>query len=387
MYGLSYFEVNGGCILILLIILKQHLRSLDKGRSARILTYLLISIIIYTLFDLVCGLEQNQIIRSDNTLVALYNICFYYASYSVAFWAFLYAEYELQSEWITRKRNIRYLVAPLIVLIVITPLTLWTKFFFYIDENGMYQKGAFYFPMLVACYGYIIAIGIKGLIMLPQKKYYALRSKIMTTCSFVIFPLVAGAIQAFHTGVSIICFGATIAMIQVYISIQDSRITVDNLTQISNRTKLIQYLDGRMKHAANHPDRSLYLLMMDVDQFKRINDEYGHAEGDVALIRLANNLKRACAGYICLLARYGGDEFSVVLETDGSEEEVHSLLHRIQEEMDSENQTGAYPYLLEISIGWAKWNPKITTIPEFIQCADKELYSVKKERKKRDVGK
>lgn len=91
--------------------------------------------------------------------------------------------------------------------------------------------------------------------------------------------------------------------------IQETRITIDMLTQINNRTKMMQYLEGKMNSNSKYP---LCCIMLDVNHFKEINDTYGHLEGDYALMSIAKVLKASCSCFPCLLARFGGDEFFVV---------------------------------------------------------------------------
>ena len=71
--------------------------------------------------------------------------------------------------------------------------------------------------------------------------------------------------------------------------------------------------------------------MMDMDHFKHINDEYGHLEGDAALVLLAGILKKVCVNYNGVLARYGGDEFCIACGCNSVE--VRTLIASIQREL------------------------------------------------------
>jgi len=70
--------------------------------------------------------------------------------------------------------------------------------------------------------------------MFPQKKYYALRGKLEMIFGMVVFPVIAGVLQMFFTEISIICFGLTLGIIQVFTAFLTNRITMDELTQINN---------------------------------------------------------------------------------------------------------------------------------------------------------
>ena len=129
------------------------------------------------------------------------------------------------------------------VLLVTVPLSLWGKFYFYIDAEGRYTKGPMYPLLLVLCYGHLLVIGIRALAGLLSKHSYARRMEYLAMGSFVVLPLVGGIAQAHYTGVSIICLAATVAAVQVFVNLQQTRITIDPLTQLNNRTRLIQHLD------------------------------------------------------------------------------------------------------------------------------------------------
>lgn len=277
------------------VILLRNLRSLNHSKTTRIFSALVGSMIVYAIFDLICGLSENDVLQLNQLTASIANLGFFYASFAVALFSFLYAQYELEMQWLSNRR-LRYLSAlPALLLTLITPLSLKWHFFFYIDAGGEYIKGPLYPLMLVLYYGYVLAVGIQAAILLPNKRYYARRSKLVALASFVVFPLAAGVLQAIYTGISIICLGGTIAMVQVFINIQDTRITMDPLTQLANREKLMQYLDARIG-SGKYARGGLWLLMVDIDDFKQINDRYGHVEGDAALKFVADVLRTEFSG-------------------------------------------------------------------------------------------
>ena len=378
MYALTYLQNNTFCILLMLVILKCQRENLDKRLNARAFQYLLISMIVYACFDFLCGLSENDVIHCSQFSATVINMGFFYSSYLTAFLSFLYSEAELNAAWIQDKRKRLLIMLPLLLLFILTPLSLRYHFFFYIDKAGNYVKGPLYAEMLLLNYGYIIAIGVKALYMAPQKKYYVIRSQLLTLSSFVVFPLIAGVMQARYTGISIICLGGTMAMVQVFINIQKSKITRDALTETNNRTVMLQHLDKCIARHRSSSDKRLYLLMLDIDHFKQINDTYGHLEGDRALVSLATALKAAGAHTRCLISRYGGDEFSIVLETEDNDEAKDAFLEKIFDAIRQENAQSDKPYSLEISVGAAQYSPEIGSVPDLIRQADAELYRCKK---------
>ena len=94
-----------------------------------------------------------------------------------------------------------------------------------------------------------------------------------------------------------------------------SLISVDDLTHLNNRGQINRYLE-QLRYSE---DSKVYIMMLDINRFKGINDTYGHAEGDRALIIASEVLRRTCEQIKSqvFLGRYGGDEFTIVLQNPG----------------------------------------------------------------------
>jgi len=119
---------------------------------------------------------------------------------------------------------------------------------------------------------------------------------------------------------------------------------------------------------------------MDLDYFKTINDSYGHLEGDDALIRASKALKLACGDNFRrrpYIARYGGDEFIVVIES--TKQEADRLLENIHRNLKELNDEAHKPYTLAFSIGVAEYHPGMDA-NALIEAADSELYRIKRSR-------
>ena len=378
MYAFTYYLNNTACIIIMLLILRLHLKSLDKTITARVFTFLIVSVILYFIFDLCCGLLENDVWHKGQMLSTIFNLGFFFSSYLIGYFAFMYSECEINNTWMFNNKKLYLSFIPTLILIVLTFLTLKFRFFFYIDINGEYIKGPHYFLVLLFVYGYLLLIGIKNFILYFNKKYYLKKEILLSLSSFVIFPLIFGIIQAFHTGISIICLGTTISLVQVFISMQNKRITIDSLTKLNNRDKLMQHLDSKINNVINN---DIYFVMIDIDNLKHINDTFGHVEGDKAIKTIADILKQSCGHYTCMLARYAGDEFSIVFE--GSLESVEKLKNDIYANLKVYQELTNGKYNLEVSLGYSRYDRfKMKNIVELIASADAELYKEKARKKK-----
>ena len=109
--------------------------------------------------------------------------------------------------------------------------------------------------------------------------------------------------------------------------------------------------------------------------FKKINDTFGHAEGDQALIILADALKEIAKNYVSpiFLCRYGGDEFLLIVHPN-NDSDIVSLISMIRRDTEDRCRTLEKPYLISVGAGYEKFAAEHDTIQKCIQRADKNLY-------------
>jgi diguanylate cyclase (GGDEF)-like protein/PAS domain S-box-containing protein len=144
----------------------------------------------------------------------------------------------------------------------------------------------------------------------------------------------------------------------------------DPLTGLGNYRRLVEALDAEVKRTGR-TGRPFAVLLLDLDQLKRINDRYGHLVGSQALCRLANVVRDSCRS-IDTATRYGGDEFLVILpETTASDAILVGSRIRSRLAMD-----GLQP-ALSVSVGAAIYPQDGETMEALLRKADYELYGMK----------
>jgi len=154
---------------------------------------------------------------------------------------------------------------------------------------------------------------------------------------------------------------------------------VDELTGLRNRRGFMVLGEAQLA-LAHRMGRNAALYFADLDGFKHINDEFGHAEGDRALVDFAAIL-RAVFRESDILARLGGDEF-VVLALEAPDVDAAVLAMRIEEHLDRFNAGAGRPYRLAVSVGTARREPDSgETLIEQLQRADTEMYRIKQQRR------
>jgi len=152
----------------------------------------------------------------------------------------------------------------------------------------------------------------------------------------------------------------------------------DDLTGLYNRRGFFE-LGGHQIKIAERAERELLLFYFDLDGFKTINDQWGHAEGDAALKRMAAILKDSFRSSD-ILVRLGGDEFAV-LALEASKQHGQLLCDRVAEKIKESNKAAQKPYALSVSAGQTCFYPKQShRLEMLLEAADRELYANKKSR-------
>jgi diguanylate cyclase (GGDEF)-like protein/PAS domain S-box-containing protein len=148
----------------------------------------------------------------------------------------------------------------------------------------------------------------------------------------------------------------------------------DALTGLANYRRLSEALESEIKRS-DRTGRAFAVLMFDLDGMKQINDSYGHLAGNRALCRLADIFRFSCRS-IDTPARYGGDEFAIVLPETGVKDAM-IVGKRICERLSSDSEEP----VLSVSIGTAVYPEDGATIDSLFQSADRALYAMKQQKK------
>lgn len=150
----------------------------------------------------------------------------------------------------------------------------------------------------------------------------------------------------------------------------------DPLTGLLNRRGFFETLAAFIK-----ADKPFSLCYMDLNNFKFINDTYGHNIGDTVLIRFAEELQKNLQGIPNFFGRIGGDEFIVLLQSDISDEETAKLFEKIQTSLLSVKIAKDDDFRISFSIGIARYPDDGKDSDALIAIADKKMYTDKEHKK------
>ncbi|MDF4455625.1 diguanylate cyclase [Vibrio parahaemolyticus] len=170
---------------------------------------------------------------------------------------------------------------------------------------------------------------------------------------------------------------ALIVIYRLYI-IADDRALHDELTHLPNRRYFMQSYKQQFEIAKRYKKRySFALINIDLDRFKHINDTFGHDAGDKVLIATAERIKSSLRRSD-MVARMGGDEFLVVVHNLGMEEHVQKLLQKLRLALCSTPVIYDEELIyLRVSIGYAIFDPQMTSPEQMMKIADERMYQQK----------
>ncbi|MGB4695241.1 MAG: GGDEF domain-containing protein, partial [Bacilli bacterium] len=212
-------------------------------------------------------------------------------------------------------------------------------------------------------------------LLLIRKRRELPHRRVSSLISFALLPLAGIIVQALFYGFSVTVNFLVFALLIAYLFIQSETMDTDFLTGIGNRRKFEVSLNSLVM--ANKPFSA---ILLDLDNFKQINDRHGHGAGDLALKKTADIL-RASVREGDTIARYGGDEFCIITGID-NHAALRECVQRIRDNFQKHNENPETEIHLELSIGYLVYEPGKVSASEFLKKLDQRMYRDKFQRKK-----
>ncbi len=246
-------------------------------------------------------------------------------------------------------------------------INLFIPVVFRIDAFNNYSRMPTYF-------GYLVADFVMMLDSLVTYIYIRLKGRRLRFFFFWVYilPIIPGVIiQTKHYGLSLMCPCMVISLAGLMSTLQNELIFKDKLTGIYNR----YYLDQLGEEVHNDRTAEYTFVMIDINDFKSINDRFGHLTGDQAIIDTADILTKA-VGSAGSAIRYAGDEFVVVLSTH-NQIDTDIFIANIRKGFEEFNALDHRPYKLNVSMGHSIANLRETSMDEIMNHIDRLMYEDK----------
>lgn len=361
--------------LVLLLIVKLHMW--DQYKAGRLLDIKLLSAMMHLtilecIFDtLVFWIDGKNFLGAREINYAG-NIIYYILKVAIVYFWPLFIEYKINSSYKKVKKLATIFAIPLLACSLLVLTTPFSGIIFTINEDNIYTRTENYFiiPNLMIIL-YVVFGAVKVYLNRKKEEKYLLIPAI-----FFIVPVLLGiVVQVFSYGISLTFIGIAIGLTGVYLSTQNESAYKDSLCGVYNR----RYYNDYVRSFCNSRKKDDFLVgvLIDMDNFKQINDKYGHYAGDKALQLFGSVLCKQIDN-IGFAVRYGGDEF--ILITKQSEAAIDAVIANTVKEIDEINATGKNAFHLSFSYGMAKLNSD-SNMDEFLSTMDARMYEMKRNRK------
>lgn len=367
-------EIDIFCILFLGRILYQLFIDRQSKEQWHYFSNAVLSMIIYLLMDILWLLNVKHLFTFTQIQSTVINILYFLAFSMIMIALYLYGQKTLQSQVFQSKKKLLFSLIPMFIFIVGILTSYWTKLFFYIDTAGNYYRGRYLGLFFSIPTVYALYIAIKAKRLSRKTKYYIHQKEYKVLSRFVFLPLFTGILQMIFPELLLFNLGMTYALFDVYTYFQQQLVSLDPLTKINNRQQLDYYLTNKMRGLQT---KKLYLFLLDIDDFKKINDQYGHIVGDQIILKIVDILKEVANQFNCFLARYGGDEFIMICEIEKNQS-IGPLFAYLKSALNYQSKD-LPPF--SVSVGYAKYDSSLKYIPDFIHKADQYMYINKSNKK------
>ncbi len=206
------------------------------------------------------------------------------------------------------------------------------------------------------------------------KKIKSATKKIVSAVALAVFAVLS--FFALKYSMNTTTYLLVFAIVTTFMNEQYNKIRIDNLTKLYNRYGMDIELKEQLRQYEREHEDSFYIIACDLDNFKHINDTWGHLEGDRALVLIADVLARVADRFCSNVFRIGGDEFVII--TDTSEQGLAvDITNAIKAELDNIDFRNDFD--IKMSIGVALYDG-VTPVDELLNNADKKMYEAKKMR-------
>lgn len=345
------FDIDILSLMLLGIVLFNNLRNSSEGmfrqKYFRALIYIDMGILITDILIFV-------IIGRSGTFVhvlmqVMQSVFFALCSLFCLVWAMYCA---LRPGKKPRRYELVMLTVPFAMLILALVINGFADgFLFSITAQNGYVRGSSFHIISAATYVYVVY----SIIQIWMSKRQLSPREFYTYLLIPLFPTLVGIVQlALRIDVLMVWPAIALSMVVMQMLTLSEKINLDHLTGLYNRKYLDEYVEGVLQMnrtgGPNKGGKKFAAIMLDLDGFKKINDTFGHVEGDRAIV-IAADLLRKSIRKGDFVSRYGGDEFLIVLEQCSDSTPVR-VIRRIRENVQKLNSENHLPYIIEFSVGY-----------------------------------
>lgn len=368
------------CFVFALIVLLRVDRNVGSEHEVRELRNLIFTYFAYILTDALWASFELGIFRPGHYINAAIN-CISVMSISLGcFYWYSFVCDRLHRKYSNRKLHKLLSRLPVAIIFALDIISIYTGWMFRINADGHYCDTKLFIIQGIVNFGYILVPAFLSIKAFIRSNSVTERLEYASYCVYVVISVFSLVFDEDMKYGPILAENMFLAILILFLMIENMHICIDALTSLNNRRRLNCYLEEKLQHASDQ--HAVIVFMMDINSFKSINDHYGHIAGDEALKIFSGVLKSIAGQSGAFIARYGGDEFCLVAELEDHSAENYDaelrekLANRLKAVKDS-----THGQCLSVSVGYTVCYSHQDYQAVFAS-ADRMLYTRKKEWKK-----
>ncbi len=366
-------EIYVFLIALLLVVVRSILREHEYLKDE---FFLICASLIF-----LCGLKIGTLFLPFSSYLLFHHVA---ACVNVIMWItipYLVTIYSIKfcgySRFLRRPLTSVVINAPIVVIVTMSLLSSKYSFIYNLNLFGTPVFGQFYYclDLGIIFYSSLSIFNATGLFFKnrasnDKKRYFMYVSSVSVLCAIQLY---SGFVRS-----SLFIIMMTLVTLVAYVDLISRRVFVDTLTGLNNRNLFNKYLSNVLESAEKE---RAYLTYVDVDDFKKINDTYGHHTGDIALRTIAESMRDLSLDFNTFNVRLGGDEFAI-LSFHYYEKELKEMVETLKHRIQVKAKTALPGITLSLSVGSTSLNVPDLTAKDLIKKADHKMY-VSKQMKKR----
>ncbi len=352
-----------GLILLFAIFVGSDWRNIRRTNAVKALLLMAVSVACCCILEPLAFLKNGTNRPVGYLLNTLY--CFIQSVWPVG-WVIMVVSYlNVKLSRLHKLALFGYLIAMALILIA----NIFVPIVFTVDAQGTYDRAGGYLFIVAGA----MAVILDGALLPYLARYRSDRIKFFPVWAFLVPAIIGRVIQTIWHGISAAVPFLAVSIGCCALCMQNERFYRDSHTHLFNRA----YLNTLGIRLSKHASRAYTAIFVDVNDFKTINDTYGHVEGDRALIRLADVLRELVADKGEVI-RYAGDEF-FILYNSPDQQEAEILVKSIDDALATLPVDPEKPYRLSVSAGFCPLDFRIESLDEVLDRVDKLMYEKKRE--------
>ena len=362
-----------GFLILVVLLISSYMVRQRKLMSDRVFYLMCIITACSCIAEMVAFIIDGYMFSGARFIAYFLDTLTYITNIIVSFLWAIYVDLRLYNNKEHVKKTAVKICAPAVIGLVGILVNIVYPIIFSMDEHNVYHREVLSKYYFVITFFYLAM----SVIILAKHRQTHGKTRFFPLWIFLFPVLICTVAQLLVYGISLGWCSVAIGLVSMHMSLQNELAYLDPITKLYNRNYL-DHLMNQLMYSHSHMSG----IMLDMDHFKAINDTFGHAVGDEALVDTAKILSNSVPSNVIPI-RFAGDEF-ILLVPGGSEKELDEIMGFVRMAEREFNEKGNRPYKLSFSMG-ASIFTGTSNVDVFLNEMDERMYQEKQSKHRADV--